>query len=34
VEERNLGNWDIQGAVENAQRLVLKYLEDLDRPHA
>jgi futalosine hydrolase len=31
VEERNLANWDIGGAVENAQRLVLKYLEELDR---
>ena len=32
VDERNPENWDIQGAVENAQRLVLKYLEGMDQP--
>ena len=32
VEERNLENWDIPRAVEAAQRFVLKYLEEMDRP--
>lgn len=32
VEERNLENWDIPRAVEAAQRFVLKYLEDMQRP--
>jgi len=32
VDERDPASWDIRGAVENAQRLVLKYLEELDRP--
>jgi futalosine hydrolase len=32
VEERNMKAWDIPRAVEGAQRLVLKLLEDLDRP--
>lgn len=32
VEERDLAAWDIRLAVENAQRLVLKFLEELDRP--
>ena len=32
VEERDLQGWDIPRAVEAAQRFVLKYLEELDRP--
>ncbi len=32
VEERNLETWDIPRAVEAAQRFVLKYLEEMDRP--
>jgi futalosine hydrolase len=32
VEERDLKNWDIARAVESAQRFVLKYLEEMDRP--
>ena len=32
VEERDLATWDIAGAVEAAQRFVLKYLEEIDRP--
>ncbi|OGU14508.1 MAG: futalosine hydrolase [Geobacteraceae bacterium GWC2_53_11] len=32
VEERDLKKWDIPRAVENAQRFVLKYLEEMDRP--
>jgi futalosine hydrolase len=32
VEERDLKKWDITKAVEAAQRFVLKYLEELDRP--
>jgi futalosine hydrolase len=32
VEERDLKKWDIPRAVESAQRFVLKYLEDMDRP--
>ncbi|MGB9080204.1 MAG: futalosine hydrolase [Desulfuromonadaceae bacterium] len=32
VEERDLKKWDIPRAVEAAQRFVLKYLEEMDRP--
>lgn len=32
VEERDLKRWDIPRAVEAAQRFVLKYLEEMDRP--
>ncbi len=32
VEERDLKKWDIAQAVESAQRFVLKYLEEMDRP--
>jgi len=32
VEERDLKNWDIPRAVEAAQRFVLKYLEEMERP--
>ncbi len=32
VEERDLKKWDMPRAVEAAQRFVLKYLEDMDRP--
>lgn len=32
VEERDLKKWDIPRAVESAQRFVLKYLEEMDRP--
>ena len=32
VEERDLKNWDIGRAVEAAQRFVLKYIEEMDRP--
>ncbi len=32
VEERNMKNWDIPRAVEAAQRFVLKYIEEMDRP--
>lgn len=32
VEERDLKKWDIARAVEGAQRFVLKYLEEMDRP--
>lgn len=32
VEDRNLKKWDITKAVESAQRFVLKYLEEMDRP--
>ena len=32
VEERDLKKWDIPQAVEVAQRFVLKYLEEMDRP--
>lgn len=31
VEERDMAAWDIPGAVEAAQRFVLKYLEDMKR---
>ena len=32
VEERNMKAWDIPRAVEAAQRFVLKYIEEMDRP--
>lgn len=32
VEERDLTKWDIPLAVEAAQRFVLEYLEEMDRP--
>lgn len=32
VEERDLKKWDIPLAVEAAQRFVLKYIEEMDRP--
>jgi futalosine hydrolase len=32
VEERDVRGWDIPRAVEAAQRFVLKYLEEMDRP--
>jgi len=32
VEDRDLSRWDIPRAVEAAQRFVLKYLEEMDRP--
>jgi futalosine hydrolase len=32
VEERDLKKWDIAKAVEAAQRFVLKYIEEMDRP--
>ena len=32
VDERNLKTWDIPRAVEAAQRFVLKYIEEMDRP--
>ena len=32
VEERDLKKWDMPRAMEAAQRFVLKYLEDMDRP--
>jgi futalosine hydrolase len=32
VEARDLKKWDITRAVESAQRFVLKYLEEMDRP--
>jgi futalosine hydrolase len=32
VEERNMKKWDIPRAVEAAQRFVLKYIEEMDRP--
>jgi futalosine hydrolase len=32
VEERDLKKWDIPRAVEAAQRFVLKYIEEMDRP--
>ncbi len=34
VEERDLKKWDMPRAVEAAQRFVLKYLEEMDRPDA
>jgi futalosine hydrolase len=32
VDERDLKTWDIPRAVEAAQRFVLKYIEELERP--
>lgn len=32
VEERDLKKWDIPRAVEAAQRFVLKYIEEMNRP--
>lgn len=32
VEERDMKKWELARAVEAAQRFVLKYLEELDRP--
>ena len=32
VEDRDLKKWNIPRAVESAQRFVLKYIEDMDRP--
>jgi futalosine hydrolase len=32
VEDRDLKKWDMPRAVEAAQRFVLKYLEEMDRP--
>lgn len=32
VEERDMEKWELTLAVEAAQRFVLKYLEDMDRP--
>jgi futalosine hydrolase len=32
VEERDMRGWDIPRAVEAAQRFVLKYLEEMNRP--
>ena len=32
VEERDMARWDIPRAVEAAQRFVLKYIEEMDRP--
>ena len=32
VDERDMKTWDIPRAVEAAQRFVLKYLEEMDRP--
>ncbi len=32
VVDRDMSAWDIPRAAESAQRFVLKYLEDLDRP--
>ena len=32
VEERDMKRWNIPRAVEAAQRFVLKYLEEMDRP--
>lgn len=34
VEERDLKTWNIPRAVEAAQRFVLKYIEEMDRPEA
>lgn len=34
VDERDMKAWDIPTAVEAAQRFVLKYLEEMDRPQA
>jgi futalosine hydrolase len=32
VDERDMKSWDIPRAVESAQRFVLKYIEEMDRP--
>jgi futalosine hydrolase len=32
VDERDMKSWDIPRAVEAAQRFVLKYIEEMDRP--
>jgi futalosine hydrolase len=32
VDDRNMKSWDIPRAVEAAQRFVLKYIEEMDRP--
>ncbi len=32
VEERDMNKWEIPRAVEVAQRFVLKYIEEMDRP--
>ena len=32
VDERDMKTWDIPRAVEAAQRFVLKYIEEIDRP--
>jgi len=32
VDERDMKTWDIPRAVEAAQRFVLKYIEEMDRP--
>ncbi|HIJ81303.1 MAG TPA: futalosine hydrolase [Desulfuromonadales bacterium] len=32
VDERDMGKWQIPRAVEAAQRFVLKYLEEMERP--
>ncbi len=34
VEERDLTKWEIGRAVEVAQRFILKYIEEMDRPNA
>jgi hypothetical protein len=31
VEERNMKKWELTLAVEESQRFVLKYIEELDR---
>lgn len=33
VEERDMDRWELRRAVEVAQRFVLKYLEEMDRPN-
>jgi futalosine hydrolase len=32
VDERDMTTWDIPRAVEAAQRFVLKYIQEMDRP--
>jgi futalosine hydrolase len=32
VEERDLEKWEIRRAVEVAQRFILKFIEEMDRP--
>lgn len=34
VEERDMEKWEIRRAVEVAQRFILKYIEEMDRPDA